>query len=57
MRGDYRVEFANGNQLDIHSDGELFLLPGKLVARLGTEAGDPIDELLNAASAEPGVRD
>ncbi|RKS12242.1 uncharacterized protein YfaQ (DUF2300 family) [Pseudomonas sp. WPR_5_2] len=37
LRGDYRVEFANGNQLDIHSDGELFLLQGKLVARLDRE--------------------
>jgi uncharacterized protein YfaQ (DUF2300 family) len=37
LQGDYRVEFANGNQLDIHSDGELFLLKGKLVARLDRE--------------------
>lgn len=37
LRGDYRVEFANGNALDIHSDGELFLLNGKLVARLDRE--------------------
>jgi uncharacterized protein YfaQ (DUF2300 family) len=37
LQGDYRVEFANGNQLDIHSDGELFLLKDKLVARLGRE--------------------
>lgn len=37
MRGDYRVEFANGNALDIHSDGELFLLNDKLVARLDRE--------------------
>ncbi|MCW8275968.1 YfaQ family protein [Pseudomonas sp. PCH199] len=37
LRGDYRVEFANGNQLDIHSDGELFLLNDKLVARLDRE--------------------
>jgi uncharacterized protein YfaQ (DUF2300 family) len=37
MQGDYRVEFANGNQLDIHSDGELFLLKDKLVARLDRE--------------------
>ena len=37
LRGDYRVEFTNGNQLDIHSDGELFLMPGKLVARLDRE--------------------
>jgi uncharacterized protein YfaQ (DUF2300 family) len=37
LQGDYRVEFANGNQLDIHSDGELFLLKGKLVARLERE--------------------
>ncbi|WP_353188151.1 DUF2300 domain-containing protein [Pseudomonas sp.] len=37
LRGDYRVEFANGNTLDIHSDGELFLLNDKLVARLDRE--------------------
>ncbi|VVP36498.1 hypothetical protein PS862_04647 [Pseudomonas fluorescens] len=37
MQGDYRVEFANGNHLDIHSDGELFLLKDKLVARLDRE--------------------
>ncbi|MEX5571695.1 DUF2300 domain-containing protein [Pseudomonas lijiangensis] len=37
LLGDYRVEFANGNQLDIHSDGELFLLKDKLVARLDRE--------------------
>ncbi|MFI8397342.1 DUF2300 domain-containing protein [Pseudomonas sp. NPDC078863] len=37
LRGDYRVEFANGNALDIHSDGELFLLDDKLVARLDRE--------------------
>lgn len=37
LRGDYRVEFASGNQLDIHSDGELFLLNDKLVARLDRE--------------------
>lgn len=37
MRGDYRVKFANGNALDIHSDGELFLLNDKLVARLDRE--------------------
>ena len=37
LLGDYRVEFANDNQLDIHSDGELFLLKGKLVARLDRE--------------------
>lgn len=37
MMGDYRVEFSNGNQLDIHSDGELFLLDGKLVVRLDRE--------------------
>ncbi|CAI8988899.1 tandem DUF2300 domain-containing protein YfaQ [Pseudomonas sp. IT-P253] len=37
LQGDYRVEFINGNQLDIHSDGELFLLKDKLVARLGRE--------------------
>lgn len=37
IKGDYRVEFSNGNQLDIHSDGELFLLDGKLVARLDRE--------------------
>ncbi|ETF06066.1 DUF2300 domain-containing protein [Pseudomonas moraviensis] len=37
LRGDYRVEFANGNALDILSDGELFLLNDKLVARLDRE--------------------
>lgn len=37
LRGDYRVEFANGNALDIHSAGELFLLNDKLVARLDRE--------------------
>ncbi|MET0775299.1 MAG: DUF2300 domain-containing protein [Pseudomonas mandelii] len=37
LQGDYRVEFANGNQLDIHSDGELFLLKDTLVARLDRE--------------------
>ncbi|WP_413770389.1 hypothetical protein, partial [Vibrio vulnificus] len=37
LRGGYRVEFTNGNQLDIHSGGELFLMPGKLVARLDRE--------------------
>lgn len=37
LQGDYRVEFANGNALDIHSDGELFLLNNKLVARLDRE--------------------
>ncbi len=37
LQGDYRVEFANGNALDIHSGGELFLLDDKLVARLDRE--------------------
>jgi uncharacterized protein YfaQ (DUF2300 family) len=37
LKGDYRVEFANGNALDIHSDGELFLLNDKLVARVDRE--------------------
>jgi len=37
LQGDYRVEFSNGNQLDIHSDGELFLLGDQLVARLDRE--------------------
>jgi len=37
LQGDYRVEFANGNQLAIHSDGELFLLNDKLIARLDRE--------------------
>jgi len=41
LQGDYRVEFANGNQLDIHSAGELFLLQeptqSRLVARLERE--------------------
>ncbi|MFJ4193693.1 DUF2300 domain-containing protein [Pseudomonas sp. NPDC089534] len=37
LQGDYRVEFANGNALDIHSAGELFLLNDRLVARLDRE--------------------
>ncbi|AZC25823.1 MULTISPECIES: DUF2300 domain-containing protein [Pseudomonas] len=41
LQGDYRVVFANGNQLDIHSAGELFLqqegLAQRLVARLDRE--------------------
>lgn len=37
LKGDYRVEFANGNALDIHSDGELFLLNDNLVARVDRE--------------------
>ena len=37
LQGDYRVEFTNGNQLDIHSDGELFLLKDQLIARLDRE--------------------
>jgi uncharacterized protein YfaQ (DUF2300 family) len=37
MQGDFRVEFSNGNQLDIHSNGELFLLKDKIVARLDRE--------------------
>ncbi|MEJ5060441.1 MULTISPECIES: DUF2300 domain-containing protein [unclassified Pseudomonas] len=37
LQGDYRVEFANGNRLDIHSSGELYLLNDKLVARLDRE--------------------
>ncbi|MNB57114.1 Stage II sporulation protein [compost metagenome] len=37
LQGNYHVEFANGNALDIHSDGELFLLNDKLVARLDRE--------------------
>ncbi|MBD8493377.1 DUF2300 domain-containing protein [Pseudomonas syringae] len=37
LLGDYRVEFVNGNQLDIHSDGELFLEKDRLVARLDRE--------------------
>lgn len=40
LSGSYRVSFANGNDLDIHSDGELFLQrDGKpqLVARLDRE--------------------
>ncbi|KAA0982069.1 DUF2300 domain-containing protein [Pseudomonas sp. ANT_J28] len=37
LLGDYRVEFTNGNQLDIHSDGELFLVKDKLIARLDRE--------------------
>ena len=37
LQGDYRVKFSNGNQLEIHSDGELFLLKDQLVARLDRE--------------------
>lgn len=41
LQGDYRVEFVNGNQLDIHSTGELFLQRDagqpRLVARLDRE--------------------
>ncbi|MQA57437.1 DUF2300 domain-containing protein [Pseudomonas piscis] len=41
LQGDYRVAFANGNQLDIHSAGELFLqqegAAQRLVARLDRE--------------------
>ncbi|NBF03300.1 DUF2300 domain-containing protein [Pseudomonas sp. Fl5BN2] len=41
LQGDYRVEFTNGNQLDIHSTGELFLQRDvsaqRLVARLDRE--------------------
>ena len=41
LQGDYRVEFVNGNQLDIHSSGELFLQQDagqpRLVARLDRE--------------------
>nr|WP_180204452.1 DUF2300 domain-containing protein [Pseudomonas sp. SbOxS1]NYU04383.1 DUF2300 domain-containing protein [Pseudomonas sp. SbOxS1] len=56
LQGDYRVEFVNGNQLDIHSDGELFLLNDgpspKLVARLDRE--EYVARVLQReASAEP----
>lgn len=40
LSGDYQVSFANGNNLDIHSVGELFLLRDgapQLVARLDRE--------------------
>lgn len=40
LHGRYRVDFANGNRLDIESRGELFLLaaePPTLVARLSRE--------------------
>lgn len=41
LQGDYRVEFANGNQLDIHSGGEVFLQQDasapRLIARLDRE--------------------
>ncbi len=37
LRGDFRVEFANGNQLTIHSDGELYRVGENLVARLDRE--------------------
>ncbi|EJN27912.1 putative secreted protein [Pseudomonas sp. GM78] len=56
LQGDYRVEFANGNRLDIHSDGELFLLNDspspRLVARLDRE--EYVARVLQReASAEP----
>jgi len=56
LQGDYRVEFVNGNQLDIHSDGDLFLLNDspspKLVARLDRE--EYVARVLQReASAEP----
>ncbi len=52
LQGDYRVEFASGNQLDIHSDGELFLLNDTLVARLDRE--EYVARVLQReASAEP----
>ena len=52
LQGDYSVEFANGNALDIHSDGELFLLNDKLVARLDRE--EYVARVLQReASAEP----
>ncbi|WP_447803634.1 DUF2300 domain-containing protein [Pseudomonas serbica] len=52
LQGDYRVEFVNGNQLDIHSDGELFLFKDKLVARLDRE--EYVARVLQReASAEP----
>lgn len=52
LQGDYRVEFVNGNQLDIHSDGELYLLKDKLVARLDRE--EYVARVLQReASAEP----
>jgi uncharacterized protein YfaQ (DUF2300 family) len=52
LRGEYRVEFNNGNALDIHSDGELFLLNDKLVARLDRE--EYVGRVLQReASAEP----
>ncbi|MGH8373884.1 MAG: DUF2300 domain-containing protein, partial [Pseudomonas sp.] len=52
LQGDYRVEFTNGNALDIHSDGELFLLNDKLVARLDRE--EYVARVLQReASAEP----
>jgi uncharacterized protein YfaQ (DUF2300 family) len=37
LKGDFKVEFTNGNQLDIHSEGDLFLLKNRLVARLDRE--------------------
>ncbi|MFJ2539464.1 DUF2300 domain-containing protein [Pseudomonas sp. NPDC087614] len=53
LQGDYRVDFANGNALDIHSDGELFLLNDKLVARLDRE--EYVARVLDReAKPEPG---
>ncbi len=52
LRGAYRVEFMNGNALDIHSDGELFLLNDTLVARVDRE--EYVARVLQReASAEP----
>jgi uncharacterized protein YfaQ (DUF2300 family) len=53
LRGDFQVEFANGNRLPIQSDGELFLgADGQLTARLSRE--EYVARVLDReASAQP----
>ena len=53
LRGDYEVQFANGNRLPISSEGELFVgADGQLTARLSRE--DYVARVLDReASAQP----
>jgi uncharacterized protein YfaQ (DUF2300 family) len=53
LRGDYEVQFANGNRLPITSEGELFVgADGQLTARLSRE--DYVARVLDReASAQP----
>ncbi|MEK1939747.1 MAG: DUF2300 domain-containing protein [Pseudomonas sp.] len=53
LRGDFQVEFANGNRLPIQSNGELFLgADGQLTARLSRE--EYVARVLDReASAQP----